>query len=85
MEPHIFSHLLLARQMDEYLCSFLEAVLRLVNRHLLQPVFRLLLRFAAAAVVVVVLVLVSSIGSGIGQHFSVWRAWRQWCRGDVGG
>ena len=27
----------------------------------------------------------SSIGSGIGQQFSVWRAWRQWCRGDVGG
>ena len=27
----------------------------------------------------------SSIGRGIGQHFSVWRAWRKWCRGDVGG
>ena len=27
----------------------------------------------------------SSIGRGIGQNFSVWRAWRQWCRGDVGG
>ena len=32
-----FSHLLLDRQKDEYLCSFLEAVPRLVIRHSLQP------------------------------------------------
>ena len=51
VEPHFFSHLLLDRQKDEYLCSFLEAVLSLVICHLLQPVVRLLLRLAAAVVV----------------------------------
>ena len=42
----LFSHLLLDQQKDEYLCSFLEAVPRLVIRHLLQPVVQLLLRLA---------------------------------------
>jgi len=44
VEPHCFSHLLLDWQKDEYLCSFLEAVPRLVIHHLLQPVFLFLLR-----------------------------------------
>jgi len=39
-----FSYRLLDRQKDEYLCSFLEAVPRLVIHHLLQPVFLFLLR-----------------------------------------
>ena len=47
--------LLLDRQKDEYLCSFLEAVSRLVISHLLQAVVRLPLRPAAAATVVVLL------------------------------
>ena len=38
VEAHFFSHLLLDRKKDEYLCSFLEAVPRLVIRHSLQPV-----------------------------------------------
>jgi len=61
VEPHYFSHLLLVRQKDEYFCPFLETVPSLVSRHLLQPVFWLLLRLtaaaAAAAVVVVPLLL----------------------------
>ena len=47
-------HLLLDRldqQKDEYLCSFLEAVPRLVISHLLQRVVQLLLRPTAAAAV----------------------------------
>ena len=44
VEPPFFSHLLLEWQKDEYLCSFLEAVPRLIIHHLLQPVFQLLLR-----------------------------------------
>ena len=47
----IMVHLLLDWQKDEYLCSFLEAVSRLVISHSLQPVVWLLLRPAAAAVV----------------------------------
>ena len=47
MKPHFFSHFLLDGQKDEYLCSFLQAVPRLVIHHLLQPVFRFLLRLAA--------------------------------------
>ena len=46
MVPHFSSHLLLDQQKDEYLCSFIETVPRLVIRHLLQPVFRFLLRLA---------------------------------------
>jgi hypothetical protein len=34
-------HLLLGRQKDEYLCSYLEAIPSLVIRHLLQPVVQL--------------------------------------------
>ena len=48
-------HLLLYpldRQKDEYLCSNLKAVPRLVISHLLQPVVQLLLRPAAAAAAV---------------------------------
>ena len=52
-ENNFMVHLLLDRQKDEYLCSFLEAVPMLVISHLLQPVVRLLLRPAAARVVVV--------------------------------
>jgi len=63
VEPHFFSNLLLDRQKDEYLCSFLEVVPRLVICHSSQPVFRCLLRLAAAAaaaaaVVVAVVVVV---------------------------
>ena len=53
MEPHFFSHILLDRQKDEYLCSFLEAVPRLAIRQFLQPVFRFLLRLVIVVVVVV--------------------------------
>jgi len=45
-----FSHLLLNRQRVEYLCSFLEAVSRLVIHHSLQPVFRYLLRLVVVVV-----------------------------------
>jgi len=51
VEPHFFSHLLLDRQKDEYLCSFLEVVPRLVIHHLLQPVFLFLLRLVVVVVV----------------------------------
>ena len=54
VEPYFFSHLLLDQHKDEYLCSFLEAVPRLVIHHLLQSVFRLLLRLVVVVVVVVV-------------------------------
>ena len=53
VEPQFFSHLLLDWQKVEYLCSFLEAVPRMVVHHLLQLVVWLLLRLAAAGVVVV--------------------------------
>jgi len=46
-----FSNLLLDRKKDEYLCSFLEVVPRLVICHSLQPVIRCLLRLAAAVVI----------------------------------
>jgi hypothetical protein len=52
----LFSNLLLDRQKDEYLCSFFEVFPMLVIRHSSQPVFRYLLRLAAAVVVVVVFV-----------------------------
>jgi len=53
-----FSHLLLDLQEDEYLCSFLEAVPRLVIlRHLLQSVVHLLLRLATVVVAFVPLLL----------------------------
>ena len=42
MEPDFFSHFLLDRQKDEYLCSFLEVVPRLAVRHLLRPMVILL-------------------------------------------
>ena len=47
----------LDQQKYEYLCSFLEAVPRLVISHLVQPVVRLLLRSAAATSVVVPLLI----------------------------
>ena len=53
-------HLLLDwldQQKNEYLCSILEAVPRLVISHMLQPVVRLLLRPATAASVFAVLLL----------------------------
>ena len=46
----LFSHLFLDRQKDEYSCSLLEAVTKLVIGHLLQPMIRLLLRLAVAVV-----------------------------------
>jgi len=49
----LFSHLLLDRQKDEHLCSFPEAVPRLIICHLLQPVFRFLLRLVVVVIVVV--------------------------------
>jgi len=52
MERHFFSQLLLDQQKDEYLCSFLEAVPRLVIHHLLQPVVQLLLTLVVFVVVV---------------------------------
>ena len=56
-EPHFSSHLLLDRQKDEYLCSFIEMVPRLVIHHS-QSVFQFLLRLAASSSVVVVVVVV---------------------------
>ena len=54
-----FSHLLLGRQKDEYLCSILEVVPSFVILcHLLQPVVHLLLRLAVAAAAVVVFIVV---------------------------
>jgi len=44
VEPHFLPQLLLDQQKDKYLCSFPEAVPRLVIHHLLQPVFLFLLR-----------------------------------------
>jgi len=55
VEPHFFSHLLLDLQKDGYLCSFLEVVPRLVIRHLLQPVLRLLLRLAVVVIFLLLL------------------------------
>ena len=53
----LFSHLLLDRQKDEHLCSFLEAVPRVaVLHHLLQPVVCLVVRLAVLVVVVLVVV-----------------------------
>jgi len=61
----LFSHLSSDQQKDEYLCSFLEAVPKLVIlRQSLQLVVRLLLRpaaAAAAAAVVIVVVVFSFI------------------------
>ena len=55
----LFSHLSSDQQKDEYLCSFLEAVPKLVIlRQSLQLVVRLLLRPASAAAAAVVIVVV---------------------------
>ena len=59
MEPHFFSQRLLDRRKDEHLCSFLEAVPKVVIlRLLLQPVICLVLRLAVLVVVVLVVVVV---------------------------
>jgi len=67
VEPNFFVHLLLDRQKDEYLCSFLEVVSRLVIHHLLQPVVRLLLRVVVVVVVVAVAVAAAAGGGGGGD------------------